>query len=276
MHQAGSPSPRRSPLRSALGAAVVSILIAVAAGCGSGGKGPAGNPNYIQDYEAKRFQQAYDGAKAAAPKLKGTPKEQALLIQAESAHALNRNTESKQLLRPLTESRDARIAGQSAATLGLIYQEEGNYEEGVKFLTQASNTLDGDAAARASMYAGDCLKSQGKTADARQMYEKAESEVRTDSSLRGMIADRLSGGSTPGVGKFSLQVGAYSTRQRAQAQADRLRQKATDLGLGSPAIVETSSKGKTLFTVRIGRFTSREAAQKAARGLGVDATIKSD
>ncbi len=275
---AGSPFSRSA--RSRLVAAGLTILasswLAVTIGCGSASKGAAANPNYIQDYEARRYQQAYEGARGAAPNLKGVAKEQALLIQGESAHALNKNPESKLILRPLTESTDARISGQAAATLGLIYQEEGDFDDGAKFLQLASTKLDGDASARAALYAGDCLKAQGQTAEARKMYEQAQSQVRTDSSLRGMIADRLSGGSTAGVGKFSLQVGAYSTRQRAQAQADRLRQTAANLDLGSPTIVETVAKGKSLYTVRIGKFTSREAAQKAAKGLGVEATIKSD
>lgn len=256
-------------------AALVLFSLSWAGGCASTGSGPA-NPDYIQAYEARRYQQAYDGAAGAAPKLKGAAREQALLVQGESAHALNRNAESKELLRPLTESNDPRIAGQSAATLGLIYQEEGNYDEGAKYLTLAAGKLDGDAAARAALYAGDCHKAAGRTSEARLMYEQAQSLVRTDNSLRGMIGDRLSGGTPAGVGKFSLQVGAFSTRQRAQAQADRLRQTASNLGLGSPTIVEIVSKGKPLYTVRVGRFATRDAALKAAKGLGVDATIKTD
>lgn len=255
---------------------VAACAMALAGGCASGSK-TTGHPTYIQDYEARRYQQAYEGARSAAPDLKGAAREQALLIQGESAHALNKNAESKQILRPLTESRDPRIAGQAAAALGLTFQEEGNFAEGATYLQLAASKLDGDAGARAALYAGDCLKSLRQTADARKMYEQAQSQVRTDNSLRAMISDRLSGAErAPGVGKFSLQVGAYSTRQRAQAQADRLRQTAANLGLDSPTIVESTSKGKSLYTVRVGRFTSKEAAQKAAKGLGVDATIKTD
>lgn len=279
MTHASEGRPVTSRLLRPVATLVVACLLSagplLVAGCQSAGKASA-NPDYIQEYEARRYQQAYDGARAAAPKLGGAAKEQALLVQGESAHALNKNAEAKQLLRPLTDSRDGRIAGQAAATLGLIYQEEGNQAQGAEFLSLAAGKLDGDAAARASMYAGDCYKTMGQTSDARRMYGQAESQVRTDSSLKAMIADRLTGGTTAGVGKFSLQVGAYSTRQRAQAQADRLRQTASNLNLGSPTIVEVTSKGKTLYTVRIGRFVSREEALKAAHGLGVDATVKSD
>lgn len=261
--------------RNARAAAALLLVTLAVAGCSSSGKQTQGDPTYIQDYQSKRYTQAYDGSKAAVPNLRGAAKEQALLIQGESAHAINRNSEAKLLLRPLADtSQDPRTSGQAAATLGLIYQEEGDFDDGAKYLSLASDKLDGDASARSALYAGDCLKSLGRTDEARSMYEKAQQSVRTDNSLRGMIADRLKPSSaSPGVGKFTLQAGAFSTQQRAQAQADRLRQSASNAGLGSPRVVQTSSKGKTLYTVRVGRFTSRDDAVKAAKTMGVEAMV---
>lgn len=265
----------RARLAGPLALIIVGLAVG-AAGLGLAGCASASKPvstSYVQDYEAKRYQQAYDNAKSAAPSLKGLAKDQALLIQGESAHAINKNAESKQILRPLIDHRDPRIAGQAAATLGLVYQEEGNFQEAAQLLTSASEKLDGDAAARSALYAGDCRKSLGQAAEAKAMYQRADGLVRTDNALRGMIADRLSAGGPVGVGQFTLQAGAYSTRQRAQAQADRLRQKVDNLGLGPPRVVEIQSKGKTLHSVRIGRFTSKEAAQKAASGIGAEAVV---
>lgn len=51
-------------------------------------------------------------------------------------------------------------------------------------------------------------------------------------------------------GRYTIQVGAYSSRDRAEAAADRLRGNLAGTSLGTPRIVQVSSK-EDLYTVRV-------------------------
>ena len=58
------------------------------------------------------------------------------------------------------------------------------------------------------------------------------------------------------TGSFTVQVGSYADKNRAKAVQDRLRDFGTDEAFITPAQIA----GRTVYRVRIGRFTSLEAA----------------
>ncbi|MEM1177726.1 MAG: SPOR domain-containing protein [Acidobacteriota bacterium] len=63
-------------------------------------------------------------------------------------------------------------------------------------------------------------------------------------------------------GLYSLQIGAFASEANAQVQIDKV----TPLGL-APFVVPVVDGARTLYTVRLGRYSSREAAQAAAAEL---------
>lgn len=245
--------------------------------------GSTSSASYIDDYAAGRYSEALQGARVASANLQKTrERERAALIAGQSAHALNRTADSERFLRPLTESTDPEIAGSASATLGLIAQDRRLHHEAARHLSVAAAKLRGDEAARAALYAGDSLRAVGKHPEAREMYKRAQSLLESDTNARRLIADRLSGSGTGGTvlgspttggGRYTLQVGAFATRERAQRQADRFSSTAAALGLGSPRISRLSSGGRELFVVQFGRFSSRPTADATRLKLGGGAVV---
>jgi hypothetical protein len=76
----------------------------------------------------------------------------------------------------------------------------------------------------------------------------------------------------PGVGDFSIQLGAFRSLDRARDLAQRIGETGYQARL-------VRTPGTELARVRVGRFSSREEAEALARtleGLGFDHTIVSD
>jgi cell division protein FtsN len=74
---------------------------------------------------------------------------------------------------------------------------------------------------------------------------------------------------TPEPGKgFTVQVGAYRTREPAEALRVRLAAAGHDVH-----VVEADGAGNVRFRVRVGAFATREAAQEAAARIGADRSV---
>ena len=243
--------------------------------CSSSQKGQ--QADYKELYSQHRYADAYKAALEAQTSGSSVQKEQAALIAGLSAAALGKNDEAEKILTPLLKSGDQTVSGKAAAQLGLIAYGADRHAEAATLLTEASNKLTGDEAARASLYAGDALRAQGRTSEARASYERAQTQVQGDSTLKVLISDRLaavSGTQATGSGQFTVQLGAFSSWQRAQVQADRYRARAQAAGLASPRIVQTANQqGVKVYAVRVGRFANRSAAETVQRNLGAEAKI---
>ncbi|MGH7245062.1 MAG: SPOR domain-containing protein [Phycisphaerales bacterium] len=258
--------------------ALMVLLVASAlflGACASSHKGA--QDDYKELYSQHRYADAYKAALEAQTEGSSVQKEQAALIAGLSAAALGKNDEAEKILRPLLKSGDQTVSGKAAAQLGLIAYGRDHHSEASTLLIDASNKLTGDEAARASLYAGDALRAQGRTSEARSSYEKAQGQVQNDSTLKVLISDRLAavtGTQTSGTGQFTVQLGAFSSWQRAQVQADRYRARAQSAGLASPRIVQTTNQqGVKVYAVRVGRFSNRGQAETVQRNLGSEAKI---
>lgn len=262
-------------------------------GCASApANGQSGQPTYAELYNAGKYAEAQDSAAAFAKTASGSEKERAQLIAGLAANARDRDYEAEPFLRPLLESSDQNISGRAGAAMGLIAQRAGKHAKAVELLTTSAGKLEGHQSARAWMYAGDSYRSLGEDAKSREAYAKAASLATSDATLKSLIDSRMvppsvvvgptikSGGSKPASpaasgsqGKYTLQVGAYGSRQRAQATADKLLQLTTSLGLGAPRVIDTTAKGKTVTVVQIGRFPNQQAAESARRQVGSGAFV---
>ncbi|MFO0861762.1 MAG: SPOR domain-containing protein [Phycisphaerales bacterium] len=254
---------------------VVAAAACFAGACSSSQK--TAQADYKELYTQHKYAEAYDAALQAQTEGSSVQKEQAALIAGLSAAALQKNAEAEKILRPLLKSGDQTVSGKAGAQLGLIAYEQSRYAEASELLTEAATKLTGDEAARALLYAGDALRAQGRTSEARASYEKAQAQLQNDSTLKVLISDRLaavSGNQSVGSGQFTVQLGAFSSWQRAQVQADRYRARAQAAGLASPRIVQTANQqGTKVYAVRVGRFTTKGAAETVQKSMGPEAKV---
>lgn len=281
-----------------------SIALTLMSGCsrtprGGNTAGDTRKDAYVEQYASGQYTQAYDNALEAAGQLRGPKHDQAALTAGLSAHALGRNTEAVRWLSPLEQNPDVGVAGKASATLGLIAQERGEHETAVKLLTRASSKLTGDEAARASMYAGDSMAALGRIDDAKKAYKLAEGKLAGDANLKMMLADRMRGNIPPAgksgstftsggnsnttlgaaTGKSSgpslaprsltVQAGAYKDRKKAETEARKI---ANTKGVAA-RVVPILKDGQTLFAVRVGNFTNRNAAENVRRNVGGKAVV---
>ncbi|MBK9187535.1 MAG: SPOR domain-containing protein [Phycisphaerales bacterium] len=254
---------------------VLSLLAALLAqiGCQSSPT-TKGKTDYSQAFAQGRYAEAYEESTRVAGSPGASGKAQAALVAGLSAQALGRPDDADRWLRPLTVEPNREIAGTAGAALGLIEQERGRHAQASALLLGAAEKLEGAESARAYMYAGDSLAKQGRIAESRNAYQQATARAGTDRALKTMIADRQTASTatrntaSPGPVKYAVQTGAFSTRDNAISQARALASR------GSPRVVEiTDAKGRRLYAVRVGLFTSRQDAESLRARVGSTARV---
>lgn len=286
-------TPSRTRVLRALGLSMMVVALGVA-GCksprasSSGATGtktqPVASGDYVELYRTGQYSASYEAAVTANGKGRSLEKEKSALIAGLSAHALNRNAEAVRWLKGLQTSKDPAIAGKALTTLGLVAQERGEHQDAAAHLSAAADKLTGDDAGRAAMYAGDSYRALGSRTKADEMYLKAQQLASSDSELRVLAGDRLRGG-TPGPGvvgrqtsatpivapgtnqRYTVQVGAFGDLRRAQREAQKLASRF------AVRVVPIRKGRETLYTVRVGMFSSRDAAELVKQQLGGKATV---
>lgn len=282
----------------AIALVVVGILLAwvfVGGGCASK-QSAAGEPEpFIKSYQNGTYSQAYDEAVAAHQRSDGVTRERAGLMAGLSAYALRRPEQAENWLIPLLSSRTPEVSGTANWTLGLIAFDRGNPSRAATLATTGADKLTGDDAARARLLAADAYARLGRSREASEQLAQALPAA-TDPALRGAIESRLAGGApavTPSspitgspvgspappvpapAGQYVIQLGAFSSRIKADQVTVSARGPASQAGLTSPKVVTTTDPktGKPLFAAQIGPFGSRPEAEKALRRLGVPGTV---
>jgi hypothetical protein len=259
------------------------LALLLVAGCaGSGGKaGPQASPGEL--YASGQYAQAYEAATQQATTLSGARRDDAALLAGLSAQALNRSSEATQWLTPLSSMKDPLLSGKALAALGILSQEQGDHPSAAKRLLAAGERLTGDEGARANLYAGDSLRAVNDMAGATAAWERAQDQVIADQALRVMIGDRLRGMAPPlktaGTvipaqhsvvpSTLTVQVGAFRDLGTAQRQAQR----AANSARVDVRIVPILKNGERLYAVRVGRFSSREAAERVKGVVGGTASV---
>jgi septal ring-binding cell division protein DamX len=261
-------------LRRAIATALICLAALAPIGCATH---PPAVANYNALFAQNRYADSYDAAAKVAGSKNPLLKDHASLVAGLSARALDRTADAKRWLTPIANNADASIAGQASAALGAIALEEGRHRDAAPLFLSAGTKLKGDDAARAFMYAGDSLLALGKPADANAAYLKAQGQLASDSQLKVALGDRLAGGGPPPStakatpqpsGGFTVQTGAFSTLSKAKAEAAKLASRGITrtLPLRDP-------RGKTLYAVQIGRFQSKQEADRFRRSLGRTAFV---
>jgi tetratricopeptide (TPR) repeat protein len=212
-------------------------------------------------YNARRYADAKTKADAAIATSKGHDREVNQLTAGLSAYALKQNGLAEHYLSPLLPSSDPQIAGRAEAVLGQIAEKKGNHQYAADLFKRASAHLEGDDAARAAVRAGNSLSEIGRPAEAAQQYKVAAKEA--DSLAIKQTATKLGQ-----PGPFTVQVGAYTTKAAADKRAREMTATAVRAGYGAPRVVADTINGKPGYSVQVGTFAARQAANLAKTRLG--------
>jgi hypothetical protein len=255
-------------LRSALFAALL-LAVALLTGCKKPTSPAAtaapvadtANMSAVDLYNTKRYPDALRVAEADALTMKGRDKEVAQLTAGLSAYALNQSALAKHHLDSLTGSSDPQIAGRAEAVLGQIAEKAGNKQYAADLFKRASAHLEGDDSARAAVRAGNSLAKLNKPAEAQTQYRNAAKEA--DSLAIKQTATKLGQ-----PGPFTIQVGAFTNRAGAEKKLAQMRPATIKAGMGSPRIVPDNINGKPGYSVQVGMFPTRVAAESGKTKLG--------
>ncbi len=246
-------------------AAVLSLLLSACASMGQAGA----SSDALTLYEQGRYAGAYEAAVKQAKTATGDRGERARLIAGLSAQALGEPRDAERWLKPLLTSANRQLRARALATIGLIELESQRYEKAAAHLSQAATLLSGAARAQAGLNAGDAYAALGRLEAARVQYRRAYSATR-DQDLRAAISERIERSG------FTIQLGAFARRLNAERAADSAMERAERLGLGRPEIVvSTDAQGRRLYLVQLGRFPTREEAERVRADLGQTSIIAS-
>ena len=216
----------------------IALLALVLGGCHTSRSVHAtGNPSYISLYRARAYTEAYEAAKAVPTTPHG----------------------SERLSSP-----DKNIRGRAEATLGLVFADEEKHSEAARMLQSASEDLAGPMKGWAAHYGAQEFGFAGDNMRADRMRTVAE--LRGPSDLP--AADD---------GQFTVQLGSFSSRSRAQSRVRATTPAAQQAGLDIPRVELTIANNRPLYAVRVGRFgNSTEAKQASQRFSGDTAVIRTN
>jgi tetratricopeptide (TPR) repeat protein len=216
----------------------------------------------LADYRAGRYRPALRGAELLARRDHGRARDEARYIAGVSAYRLGMDDKAIDYLLPVTGSGDRRLAGQAAATVGLIYSDQRRDAQATRFLRQAVDTLDGEDLAQVHYHLGLIEQRAGHWSQARTQLGTALSYT-SDATLRRAIRQRRT------TDSFAIQFGAYTKPELATKRAAQITALVHRARIGrvrvAPSITET---GRQLYLVQAGSFKTNAAAVAGLRRLG--------
>lgn len=214
------------------------------------------SPAYISLYRSGQYAEAFEAAKGVPTSASGRER----LIAGMALEALDRDAEARQWLEPISRSADRQIRGRANATLGLILAKEGKHAEAAALLDRATADLSGPMKGWAAWYGAREYDEIGDSRGARRLSALSQ--------LRGGLSVTV-----PHPGDFTLQLGSFTSRSRAQSRARATIQAARSAGLETPRVELTVAGGRTLYAVRVGPFATKGAAMAASGRFPGDSVV---
>ena len=235
---------------------VTALLTASACAPKSGG----GLDDALTSYNAGNFQAAYD--KAQSSRWSGPPRDrtEAAYIGGLAATKLGRTASARTLLEQAADSSDPEIAGRAGVTLGTVLLDDGQPLQAARAFDAAAEHLEGDDLARTRMLAGIAYRDAGYAADARKRFDAASRGSSGDLGNRAANEISRTG--------FTIQAGAFSTRNSAVAHAETVSTAARSRGMPSASVIKSMRDGQVRWLVQIGNYPDRAVAQSNLNRLG--------
>lgn len=211
---------------------------------------------------SRDYTSAYDRATHVHSIARGTIRFEAAYVAGVSAQKLGNASAAESYLREASRVSDTQLAGDANASLGLLYSEQGRYDQAANALMRAAPGLTGEDKANAYFYAAVAQQKIGQWPQARTNLVLARATTQ-DPGLRTQIESQLA------VTGYTIQVGAFRDPSNARSAADRLADKATNRQIGLPRLVSsTDSAGRPVTLVHVGRYSTFSAANRARQTLG--------
>lgn len=260
-------SPRFAALLLAL------VFGAPLAGCASSGGGRAGSGPSIEsitaDYDAGRFQEAYNAAVTLSRRGDLATRDRASYLAGLSAYRMQQYLSVDRYLGPLTRSRDPAVAGRSSGTLGLADLERGNYRDAAAHFKNAADKLKGQEKAEAAYRAGLAYKEINLQSQARVQFIIARGASRDSAFLAKVERELRSSG-------YTLQLGVFAGRSNAESLVREFAGTRAAAELGPARIdAKRGDRGETLYYVHVGTFNSYSAAIRGRALIDQPAIVRS-
>lgn len=233
-------------------------------------------------FESKDYRRAATLARMAGDRATGLERESARYLEGISLFKVNDFDAAANALRFAAASADAFVAGQAGVTLGSVEIERKHFDSAGYAFRKAAGFLTGAESQRAHSYAARCFDGAGLTilADGERVAAGEPPATPTPiltpaitpatSPAPTMTEPRLRVGpeSKPKVAEiapihYSIQVGSFSTVEKAHAAAEKLAARCMELRIDAPRVIaRENSDGSTLHIVQLGDFENRGVASK--------------
>lgn len=233
-------------------------------------------------FDSKDYRRAATLARMAGDRATGLERESARYLEGISLFKVNDFDAAANALRFAAASADAFVAGQAGVTLGSVEIERKHFDSAGYAFRKAAGFLTGAESQRAHSFAARCFDGAGLTvlADGERVAAGEPPSTptpiltpaitRATSPAPTMTEPRLRVGpeSKPKVAEiatihYSIQVGSFSTVEKAHAAAEKLAARCTELRIDAPRVIaRENSDGSTLHIVQLGDFENRGVASK--------------
>ncbi len=244
-----------------IGFLFLALAAALPAGCGArNGSRLAGA---VGEYQQGRYASAAERAEAVRKGASSPVREQAAYLAGLCAFRLGDLDAAERDLRVAARSTVASVRGPARASLGLALLEAGRPSEAASELAAATGDLPEPDRRRAAAQAGRAYAQAGVRAAAERWLAGGPVGTGEPSwAPDGRTRD-------PGAGAFTIQVGAFLDRGHAERAAADASGMARRHGLAPAEIFPLpDGRGRTLYVVRLGRFSTRGEADLARSRLG--------
>lgn len=253
-------------------AGLLLIVSTTLAGCNGGSQ--AGLQRALADYNAQRYSEAHERAAKISQSAPTGRREEAAYLAGLSAYQMGRNDEAERQLVIGSAATDLQTAAKARAMLGQVRLDQQRPREAASLLAEASRGLDGPDAQKAAYNAGIAYQRLGDNNAAQQWLATANGEspvqiTPAKQSGRSSVAAGTRGRPLSEPASFTLQVGAFRERKRAQQAAEDAQKLASRDGLGQVRITpRQDERGRAIYVVQFGWFPTRDSAAAARAKLG--------
>ena len=171
-----------------------------------------------------------------------------------AAYRLGEHREALRLLEPATASTDGQLRGMALIQRGAVQTALGQPRQAAASLEAGGVIVGGAIGVRALMRASESYQRVRLEADARRCREKAR---------------RLDGNAAidPSLAGYTLQFGAYTSRDNAEARAVEIARALRRAGISAPVL----NRQDGLYKVQAGSYRDKAAAGRALGRLRLPA-----
>ena len=237
----------------AVAAVVAAIAPLALAGCTTTAPGFVTLESALGDYHAQRFSRAQEQADAVSVGRDGSLRGRAEYLAGLSAYKLGNHDEARRRLAAAVVTLHGEEAARARAALGLVELARDRPAPAAEDFAAAWPGLSGEDARQAALFAAHAYEQAGDEAAAAE-WTRARPDQPSPSA--------------PDSG-FTIQVGAFRERLRAERAAVDAAQITHDMGLAPVRIVtRNDQRGGVLYVVQMGSFGTRTEASTVRQRVG--------